>query len=99
MKLRGANRAGPAEVAKLWRSQRGRCALTGRRLDRSAQLYHILPRARGGTDETANLRWVCAEVNLAKRDLTDAEFRALCADVVRWIGERIAHISAMRIAA
>ena len=98
MKLRGAGRATFREIARLWKAQRGRCALTGRRLDREAQLDHILPRARGGGDEITNLRWVCNAANLAKRDMTDAEFETLCADVMRWIGERIAMVEAQPIA-
>lgn len=92
MKLRSEGRATFREIARLWKAQRGRCALTGRRLDRDAQLDHILPRARGGGDEITNLRWVCNAANLAKRDMTDAEFQTLCADVMRWIGERIAMV-------
>jgi len=95
MKLRSEGRATFREIARLWKAQRGRCALTGRRLDRDAQLDHILPRARGGGDEITNLRWVCNAANLAKRDMTDAEFETLCADVMRWIGERIAMVEAL----
>lgn len=76
-------------LARIWKSQRGLCALTGRRLDRSAQIDHIIPKARGGADEIGNLRWVCPEVNYAKRDLTDEQLLAMCGDVMRWIGERI----------
>lgn len=92
----------PRHLFALWKRQRGLCALTGRKMGRDAQIDHILPKARGGTDEVANLQWVCAEANLAKRNLTDAEFHALCADVVRWIGERIQAVDAItqeRIAA
>ena len=92
MKLRGDGRAAAADLAGIWKAQRGRCALTGRRLDRSAQLDHKIPKARGGGDEAANLQWLCAEANLAKRDLTDEEFAALCSDVMGWIGERIAMV-------
>lgn len=94
-KLRGPERASHIELARLWKAQRGLCALTGRRLDRAAELDHILPRVRGGRDDIANLRWVCREVNLAKRDLTDAEFFALCGDVMRWIGYRIDRVEAI----
>jgi 5-methylcytosine-specific restriction endonuclease McrA len=94
MKLRGEGRATYKELAALWRRQRGRCALTGNRLDRTAQLDHILPKARGGGDTVANLRWVTLKVNLAKRDMTDAEFAVLCESVMRWIGERIAKVDA-----
>ncbi|MDE2354780.1 MAG: HNH endonuclease [Betaproteobacteria bacterium] len=89
MKLRGPNRATARDLAMIWKVQRGRCALTGRRLDRAAQLDHKLAKARGGGDELANLQWLCEEANLAKRALTDSEFVALCSDVMRWIGERI----------
>lgn len=91
-KLRGPRRATAQQIASLWKAQRGRCALTGRRLDRSAQLDHKLPKARGGGDEITNLQWLCEAANLAKRDLTDAEFAALCADVMAWIGRRIAAV-------
>jgi 5-methylcytosine-specific restriction endonuclease McrA len=84
------------DLARLWRAQSGLCALTGRRLDRSAQLDHKLPKARGGLD-AGNLQWVCQEVNLAKRDLTDVEFVALCDDVMSWIGKRIAMVQANRL--
>lgn len=90
MKLRGRNRATATDLAKLWIKQRGLCALTGRRLNREiAQVDHILPKKRGGTDEASNLRWVCKEVNFARRELTDTEFIALCNDVMSWIGQRL----------
>jgi 5-methylcytosine-specific restriction endonuclease McrA len=96
MKLRGEDRATAKELAALWKAQRGRCALTGRRLDRSAQLDHKTPKARGGGDNPANLQWLCVAANLAKRDLTDAEFAALCGDVMAWIGRRIAAVEALQ---
>lgn len=95
MKLRGDDRATARDLAALWKAQRGRCALTGRRLDRSAQLDHRTPKARGGGDQIANLQWLCEAANLAKRDLTDAEFTALCADVMAWIGRRIEAVEAL----
>ena len=56
----------PWELLKLWVKQRGRCALTGVKLDRNtAQLDHILPRALGGADTVDNLRWLHAYVNRA----------------------------------
>jgi 5-methylcytosine-specific restriction endonuclease McrA len=93
MKLRGDDRASHFDLARLWKAQGGCCALTGKRLDRTAQLDHIVPKARGGADDPCNLRWVCAEVNYAKRDLSDAEFITLCDSVMRWIGERIMEIA------
>ena len=93
MHLRQSGRATARELAGLWRRQRGRCALTGRRLDRAnAHLDHIVPLARGGGDGVGNLRWLCHEANLAKRALSDAQFVALCGAVMRWIGLRIAEV-------
>lgn len=88
MKLRGPNRATTKEIASLWKKQKGLCALTGRKLDRTAQLDHILPRARGGGDEMKNLRWTCEQVNIIKRHLTDDEFITACKDVVRYANEQ-----------
>lgn len=96
-KLKGADRASGADISRLWKAQRGKCALTGRSLDRTAQLDHIHPKAKGGTDLITNLRWVCAEANLAKRDMTDRELIELCEDILAtarhscWIGRRIQH--------
>lgn len=81
------------DLASLWRRQRGRCALTGRPLDRSAEIDHILPRSRGGSNGLENLRWVCEDANQAKRGLTDVEFLALCRDVAEWIGRRLAEVA------
>lgn len=99
MKLRGEGRATHKQLAALWKAQRGICALTGRRLDRTAQLDHRLPRARGGSDLIGNLQWVCDAANIAKRDLTNEEFHRLCSDVMRWIGQQIAAAASSRIAA
>lgn len=73
-----------ASLARLWLAQGGRCAYTGRRLvpGVNASVDHVVPRARGGRDELANLVWCCAEVNRAKTDLTPADFRALCVEVL-----------------
>ena len=77
------------QLFSLWVRQRGNCALSGRKLDRTAHLDHILPKARGGQNCITNYRWVAPEVNLMKRDMTDMEFFAVCKDCMEWIGERI----------
>lgn len=70
--------------------QSGKCGLTGRQLDfQSMQLDHITPKSRGGGNQIDNLRWVCKEANMAKRDLLDAEFVALCINVAEWLARRI----------
>lgn len=83
------------DLARLWKKQRGLCALSGRKLDRTAEIDHILPRVRGGSDELANLQWTTKEANRAKRDLTNDEFLSLCSDCMRWIGERIDMVDAL----
>lgn len=95
MKLRGPGRATHVQIARLWREQKGLCALTGSRLDRSAQLDHKMPKARGGGDEIDNLQWLSERANLAKRDLTDDEFIRLCETVMTWIGRRIEFVNSM----
>lgn len=92
-KLRKKGRANFRQLAALWKSQRGRCALTGRRLTRqNAHLDHITPKTKGGGDEIGNLRWLCVEANMAKRDMSDEQFIALCSEVLSFIGERIAAV-------
>ena len=77
------------ELARLWKSQRGLCALSGRKLGRDAHLDHVTPKARGGRHVLTNLRWLDPRVNEARRAMTDAEFAAMCAQVAEWIGRRI----------
>jgi 5-methylcytosine-specific restriction endonuclease McrA len=84
--LRGPGKATARDLATLWKAQRGICALTGRRLDRSAEIDHIIPKVRGGSHKIGNLRWVVKDANRAKRDLLDADFIALCRDIVRRAG-------------
>ena len=92
-RIQFARRHNPAltveDIEGLWNAQQGRCALTGRRLDDQAQLDHIIPQSRGGSGEIANLRWVCPEVNRAKREMLDDEFFALCGEVIEYVGRRI----------
>lgn len=80
--LRGPGHATARDLAAIWKRQRGLCALTGRRLDRTAEFDHIIPRVLGGSDRPENLRWTCHDANRAKRALLDADFIQLCRDVV-----------------
>lgn len=86
-RLKKAERPSPQEIARLWKRQRGRCALTGRRLDRTAELDHIIPKNLGGSDRLDNLQWVCREANRAKGKLSQDAFLALCADAVSYAGK------------
>lgn len=71
-------------LISIWRKQRGRCALSGRKLDRTAHVDHRLPVSRGGSNELDNLQFLSPEVNIAKSNLTDSEFIKLCMDVVKF---------------
>jgi 5-methylcytosine-specific restriction endonuclease McrA len=88
-----AHRLSPALPAKalatLWKRQRGICALTGVRLDRTAHLDHIIPKARGGSDHISNLRWVSFSANMLKRDLLDTELFTIAQHVVNTLGNRL----------
>jgi 5-methylcytosine-specific restriction endonuclease McrA len=78
------------ELASLWKRQRGKCAMTGRRLNRdNAHLDHIVPKVKGGSSFIENLRWVHKDVNHAKRDLLDADFVQMCREVANFNPERI----------
>jgi diadenosine tetraphosphate (Ap4A) HIT family hydrolase len=54
----------------------GRCALCGAtREQRPLDVDHIIPRARGGTSDYANLQVLCSKCNRSKRDQDDTDFR------------------------
>jgi 5-methylcytosine-specific restriction endonuclease McrA len=67
-----------AILSRAWYNQRGRCAYTGKRLDRKAQVDHKTPVTRGGDNDSQNLHWVTADVNNAKGSMTHDEFLAVC---------------------
>ena len=77
------------DLARLWKGQRGRCALSGTKLGRDAHLDHITPRSKGGATTPCNVRWLDPWVNVALQDLTDGDFRDRCEQVAEWIGRRI----------
>lgn len=74
----------PEELARLWKRQRGRCALSGRKLGRDAHLDHIIPRSLGGPDTADNLRWLDPTISHLRNDMPDEELFELCRDVVKW---------------
>ena len=70
-------------LARLWIKQKGLCALTGRRLDRTAHLDHIVPVSRNGTNDISNLQFLDPEVNQAKSDLSIDAFINLCKEAIK----------------
>jgi 5-methylcytosine-specific restriction endonuclease McrA len=66
-----------------WSKQDGKCALSGRSLDiATAEVDHIVPTCRGGTDDLRNLRLVAPEANASKHGMTDDELIALCRNIL-----------------
>jgi ATP adenylyltransferase len=60
-----------------------RCELCGHSAEeRALEVDHILPRNKGGTDDTANLQALCYVCNATKRDRDDADLRGM-ADAYR----------------
>ena len=73
------------ELGRLWIKQRGRCYFTGIRLTKeNAQLDHLLPVSKGGSDKTSNLCFVVEQVNQAKGGMNKKEFLAMCASVYKY---------------
>lgn len=65
------------ELKALYIGQRGLCPYIGKPiyLGYDANLDHIIPRARGGSNDTDNLEWVHKRINMMKGDSTKDEFR------------------------
>ena len=74
-------------LSRAWYNQRGRCAYTGKKLDRTAQVDHKTPVSRGGDNSASNIHWVTADANWVKRDRTHEEFIGLCKDIAGYIEE------------
>jgi hypothetical protein len=71
-----------------WIRQRGRCALTGIKLNRSANADHIIPVCRGGTDNSNNFQWLTPDANQLKGSLGLEELAHLCRLVLQNIEKR-----------
>lgn len=55
-----------------------RCELCGAHEDQAAlHVDHIIPRARGGSDDISNFQSLCVTCNTSKRDRDDTDFRAV----------------------
>lgn len=57
--------------------QNGRCAYCGDNLDNNSTIDHVVPRARGGSDDDCNLVAACPDCNRAKGAMLPSQLRAL----------------------
>lgn len=74
-----AKRALASELKNLIEKQRYKCALTQVHLTpNTAELDHITPIKKGGTNEIQNLQWVSKQVNRAKGSMLQSEFIEMC---------------------
>ena len=70
-----------------------KCAYSGRKLNlldtTTYSFDHIVPRAKGGTNDMDNCALTSREANQAKSDLSKDEFLKLCEDVLRHHGYKV----------
>jgi diadenosine tetraphosphate (Ap4A) HIT family hydrolase len=78
-----------------------RCELCGAHEDQAAlHVDHIVPRAKGGSDELSNFQALCVTCNTNKRDRDDTDFREVLASYdTREKGCQFCRIGAGRIVA
>lgn len=63
---------------KVLKRAKYRCELCGAHEDQTAlQIDHIIPKARGGSDDLSNYQALCATCNANKRDTDDTDFRGI----------------------
>lgn len=62
------------DVRRLFAEQNGRCVYCRSELGRSYHVDHIMPIARGGSNDPSNLQLLCRMCNLLKRDKLPEEF-------------------------
>lgn len=69
----------------LLRKQEFRCALSGKELTpKNAELDHIVPRSKGGSDDLDNLQWLDKRINRMKGQMSQEQFLDCCRKVALW---------------
>ena len=63
-----------AEILDIYRLQKGRCAYCRVALKEKYHVDHVLPIARGGTNDRGNLQLTCVDCNLRKSDIDPLTF-------------------------
>lgn len=72
------------ELLDLYNKQNGLCAYSDRKLvfGKNAEVDHIIPRARGGTNTIDNLQWLDADINFFKNSMTHDELVQVCKTIL-----------------
>ena len=69
------------------------CYITGRKIDledtKTYQLDHIIPRAKGGSNDLKNMGLACRDANVSKFDLSLSEYLSLCKEVLEFNGYEV----------
>lgn len=63
-----------ADLRRIRRAQKGRCAYCKKTLGRRAHVDHITPLSAGGSNAASNLQWLCEPCNLSKGAKDPLEF-------------------------
>jgi hypothetical protein len=64
------------QIRELLKQQDWTCIYCSSSLREKRELDHIMPLARGGSNDIANLQWLCSPCNRKKRDRDPVEFAA-----------------------
>lgn len=79
-----ATRKFATRILELLEEQHCKCALTGKVLvpGSNTSLDHIVPKAKGGGNDSENLQWVTPQANKAKGTMSVREFLTFCQQVI-----------------
>lgn len=76
------------ELKEVYNQQQGICPYTGERLviGVNAELDHLVPREKGGSNEKSNLQWVLKQINVMKWHYYENEFLQIVKKVCEYRG-------------
>ena len=82
----GSKKSMVQDVLDLLKKQKYACALTGRQLTpQTAELDHISPVSKNGSDDIVNLQILHKDINRMKRTMGNTEFIDVCFEVVQYL--------------